>query len=235
EEDLHGLGQEGPALDALDGIAGRRAKLIRGGRVLRHVPETIDGVLAAQRAQGGRGPRALDLGPGLELDERDGFLERVAHPAVPLLGEGFRERGQRPPVARISHLDGSSLAHRPVWIGELRLPGKRVDQGPDRDAETSSGGDLLELAELHEERLAVGTEDGLAAVRGEERDQRLVALVDLVADDDGLFLATGKRTHIDTAFAEGFQEREELAVAGLAQGDGRRLLDGGVARGNLGD
>jgi len=25
EEDLHGLGQEGPALDALDGIAGRRA------------------------------------------------------------------------------------------------------------------------------------------------------------------------------------------------------------------
>jgi len=46
--------------------------------------------------QGGRGPRALDLGPGLELDERDGFLERVAHPAVPLLGEGSRERGQRP-------------------------------------------------------------------------------------------------------------------------------------------
>src|SRR4029453_10694940 len=132
-------------------------------------------------------------------------------------------------------LHRGGLANRPVRIGQLRLPGERVNERPQNQAKAPARRDLLHLGEIDEEGLAGGARGGLTTVGGEDRDEGLVTLIDLVADDDGFLLSARERANVHAAFTEGFEQRKDLAVTRLAQGVPPRFLPGGVAGGDLVD
>ena len=209
--------------------AGRRL------RVARDLVEGLHGVRAPQPPERHRRGHPLGLTAGTQLDEGDRLLEGEAHPAVALLAERVLEHLPGGRVAGIAHLGGGGAPGGRVGVDQIALPREGVDQRADRDAQAAPGGDLLERGEVREQRLAVRPGEGLAPVGAEEGHQGLVALGDLVAHDDGLLLAPRERPHVDAALPQGLEQREDLAVAGLAERHRGGLLHRGVGRGHVGD
>ena len=164
----------------------------------------------ASAPSAGRGGRALRVGPGASRISACASSSAYRTQRSRLLREGASSGGQRRGVARCSHLHGGALAHRPGPGWRARSAGERVDQRAEGEPEAPARGHLLERGEIHQQRLAVGPGDRLAAVGGEQRDQRLVALGDLVADDDRFLLAAGQRPHVDAALAQGLEQRQHL-------------------------
>ncbi len=235
EAGLDGLGQEPPALDALDGALRRLLQRRRALRIRSQITEPIQGVDALECSESLRGRHALDLGPRAQPDEGHRLLEGVADPAVVLPGEGVGQDLERAGIAPIAHLGRRRRAHGRVRIAEVVLPREGVDERAQQEPQAAPGRHLLQRRQLDEQRLALGAGEGLTAIGGEERDEGLVAFRDLVPDDDGLLAAAGRLAHVHAALAQRLQQRQDLAVPGLAEGDRRRLLDGRVARGHAGD
>jgi hypothetical protein len=70
--------------------------------------------------------------------------------------EGLPSRRERAGVSSVPYLHRGGLANRPVRIGQLRLPGERVNERPQNQAKAPARRDLLHLGEIDEEGLAVG-------------------------------------------------------------------------------
>src|SRR6185295_5989420 len=177
--------------------------------------------------------------PDAEADQGHALLEGEAHPAVGLLRQGVLEQLQDRGVADVGHLNGGGAARDRILIDEVGLARERIDQRPDGDAQAPPAKDFRERGQVDQQRFAVGSGDRITPVRGEEGDEGLVPLADLVADDHGVLLAPREGAHVDAALAQRLEQGQDLSIARLAQRDRgaflHRRVRGGHVRDVLGD
>ena len=219
EGGLDGRGQQPPALDPLHGAAPPAASAAGAAASAATSRSAVQRIGAARDRPERRGRgRALRAGPRARAGSAPAPPRARSAPSGPSPWPA-RPRAPAAPRRRpVAHLGGGRPAHGPDPDSRAGVVSREgVDERRIASRRLRPVGDFLERRELGQQRLAVGRRGRLAPVGGEQRHQGLVALVDLVADDDGLFLPARAGATYDAALAQRLEERQDLAVAGLAE------------------